>query len=328
MSIFLCYNYLMTFQDVENARLAYQTKHSEITKKALLIGGAIAIIPAILTASVFGGFGHGTFSIVAVMVSFLLPIGFALVIGLIIVNVLCKNEALAYHRAYKAYFVSQTLTKTFTNLYYNHAQGIDKSALYSTGMVDTGDRFHSNDLTTGDYKGVHFVQADAHIEEEDTDSDGNTTYYTTFKGRFMIYEFPKKFNFRLELIGRGFGGACRVPGANPTTGRKMTKIKTESGDFNQKFRVYGEDGFEAYYILDPAFMVKIEAIADHYDGKVLFGFVNNMLLVGLNNGNDSFEAPSPSQPLDEAKEFNKINSDIKVITDFVDQLALDRKLFS
>lgn len=51
------------------------------------------------------------------------------------------------------------------------------------------------------------------------------------------------------------------------------------------------------------------------------------LIIALNDGKDSFEPPKASKPIDERAELAKIHADIKIITDFVNQLSLDRKLF-
>lgn len=232
-----------------------------------------------------------------------------------------------YRRAYKAYFVEQNLKKTFTDLNYNHEAGLSSTLLSLTGMINTGDRYSSNDFTSGKYKDVAFSQADVHIETEYTDSDGDTHYTTIFRGRFMIFEFPKQFNFKLEIVGKRFH-AYRKPGKNAKTGQKAEKITTESTEFNKMFRIYGQDGFEAYYILDPAFMVKLMDIATKHKKRVLFAFFENRLIVGLDDGKDSFEPPFAMKQIDEAKETAKIATDIKTITDFVDQLSLDRKLFT
>lgn len=308
----------MNFNDVETARQKYHQK----TKKAWGITAAIllGLAAVILVPQLTQGFGfHSLFTI--------FPLFFIFVISLIVIYFVTRKEAEAYRKAYKAYFVEQNLKAIFTDVNYDHSAGLDPNTLRATGMINTGDRYHSNDLTTARYKNVLFTQADAHIQEEHRDSDGDTTYITIFRGRFMIFEFPKKFNFKLELIGHRFGGAYSVPGKNPTTGRKMTKINTESTEFNKTFKILGEDGFEAYYLLDPAFMVKIQDIATHYNNGLLLGFIDNKLLIALNDGKDSFEPPKASQPIDEQAETQKVNEGIKVITDFVDDLNLDRKLF-
>ena len=306
----------MNFNDVETARKTYYQK---TRKYRIILGVFIAVIIALIALSSvdpasFIAFFFIPFSIFA----------FALVFFFCVIS--ARKNAIPYHRAYKAYFVEQNLRATFSDLYYSHDQGLSREILQSTGMINTGDCYSSNDFTSGKYRDVTFSQADVHIQVEHTDSDGGTSYVTIFKGRFMIFEFPKKFNFKLELIGKRFG-AYRIPGKNPTTGRKMQKISTESTEFNKTFKIYGEDGFEAYYILDPAFMVKIQAIAELHKGKIFLGFVDNRLIIGLNDGKDSFEPPKASRPIDEAAEHQKIASDIKTITDFVDQLSLSRKLF-
>lgn len=313
----------MTFQDVETAREAY---HQKIKKSWLIIASSIGVLLIATTIFLLPKLlkNPGLWALEVVVPSFVLIFSI-FVIGAIAISFTTKKEAIAYRKAYKAYFVEQNLRSTFTDLRYSHESGLEKGILSATSMINTGDRYSSNDLTIAKYKDVQFIQADAHIEVEHEDSDGGTTYVTIFKGRFMIFEFPKQFNFKLELIGKF--GAARVPGKNQTTGRKMEKISTESTDFNKLFKIYAEDGFEAYYILDPAFMVKIEDIANRYKGKVLFGFINNQLLIGLNDGKDSFEPPKASKPIDEQAEMAKIRADIKVVTDFVDSLSLDRKLF-
>lgn len=304
----------MTFQEVEAAREAY---HQKIKKQIVITIAIIMVLPII---SLFS-------SNLAMALYELFFFSFIISIFAVIIAPFANRKvANAYRKAYKAYFVEQNLKKVFTDLHYSHEMGLSRQFLEQTGMVNTGDHYSSNDYTNGKYKDVAFSQADVHIQIRQTDSEGNTNYVTIFKGRFMIFEFPKKFNFKLGLIGKKFH-ACRKPSSDKATGRKMEKITTESSEFNSAFRIYGADGFETYYILDPAFMVKLLNINEHYKGKTIFCFNNNQLLIGTNDGKDSFEPPRPSKPIDEVKENAKILAEIKAITDFVDQLSLDRKLF-
>ena len=305
----------MTFQDVEKARLTYYSK----IKKQIIITFlilAVMFIIAIASGSAIVDAAFGLFFF-----------GFFLAMIAIIVATLVNRKAYWYYRhAYKGYFVEQALQKTFTDLYYSHEAGLPTVPLDLTGMINTGDRYTSNDFTKGKYKNVAFSQADVHIEIEYTDSDGDTHYSTIFRGRFMIFEFPKQFKFRLGLVGKKFR-AYRKPGTNKINGRKMEKISTESNEFNDAFRIFAEDGFEAFYLLDPAFMVKLLNINERYKGKTIFCFNDNQLIIGINDGKDSFEPPKVYKPIDEAAENAKVAADITIITDLVDQLSLDRKLF-
>ena len=310
----------MKFEDVENIRIRYKEK---IVKSFLISMGVSALVALIIFLAV----SRVHLSIIAMVPAILMPLFFAIVISAIVVTLTTRKDAEAYRKTYKAYFVEQNLSRTFTDLKYNHDAGLDKQILRNTEMIHTGDRYSSNDLTMGKYKDVEFTQADVHIQERYEDKDGNTHYATIFLGRFMIFEFPKKFSFRLEVVSKFFG-AKKVPGKNPQTGRKFEKFEVESPNFNKKFKIYAEDGFETFYLLDPAFIERIEMLGDAYQKKMLLGFIDNKLYVGLDERKDSFEAPSPFKPIDEQAELEKVHKDIKVITDFVNELRLDRKIFS
>lgn len=314
----------MKFEDVEKARQELDSKSKRIWHRGLVICGIIVAV--VLTVSLIFAGDQMSRNTVLFMLPAILFVPFLCFVVLAIVSTIAtKNEVLEYRKAYKAYFVERIMRETFTDLEYSHEKGISREYLKNTGMVSTGDSYGSNDLTVAKYKNVKFVQSDVHIQKQETDSDGNTYYVTLFKGRFMFFEFPKKFNFVLELIGRR-AGAAMVPKSSKN-GKRLEKMKTESGEFNQRFKIFSEDGFEMFYILDPAFIEKIQAINDNYKGRVMFGFLENKLMVGLNDGKDSFEPPKPSRPIDEQAELAKNQADIKVITDFVDYLRLDKKLF-
>ena len=304
----------MDFRSVEEARKAY-------AKRLIWQWSLFAVVFFALLAILLSN-ANGDSAMIFFVYGF-----FAAIIYVFLMAFANRRVSRAYRHAYKTYFVEQNLRKTFTDLNYQHELGLNGTLLSLTGMINTGDRFTSNDFVSGKYKDVAFSQADVHIETEYTDSDGNTHYTTIFRGRFMIFEFPKQFNFKLAVVGKRFR-AYRKPGKSIKTGQKAQKITTESTEFNNMFRTYGQDGFEAYYILDPAFMVKLMDIATMHKKKVLFAFFENRLIVGLDDGKDSFEPPFAMKQIDEAKENAKISTDIKTITDFVDQLSLDRKLFT
>ncbi len=306
----------MTYQDVETARQDYLAK----VKKQTLIA-TIAILGLLIITIIFSGATIQEATLVLIVWTF-----FAFITVLTIVSLLNRKLRANYHKAYKEYFIERNLRAVFSNLEYSHELGLPSSFLYNTGMINTGDRYRSNDYVRARFKNVAFCQADVRIEVEDTDSDGDTHYYTIFKGRFMVFEFPKEFNFKLALVGKKFA-AFKKSGRDKKTGRKLEKFATESPTFNKLIKAYAEDGFEAFYLLDPKAIATIEDITTRHDGRVALFFCNNQLIIGLNNGKDSFEPPRPFRPIDEAKEDAKVASEIKIITDFVDSLSLNCKIF-
>ncbi len=302
----------MNFNDVETARIAYAKK----IKKAIVISSTVFILAVVIAVASEGGG--------ALFASIFFGFFFACIIYIVCCFIFNK-ERMAYRNAYKKYFVEQNLRRIFTDISYSHDSGVSRALLDSTGMINTGDVFSSNDYTTGKYKDVDFLQSDVTIQVEQTDSDGDTTYQTIFKGRWMTFEFPKKFAYRIEVVQKWFP-AKRVPKTG-TNGKKFEKVEVESPTFHKKFKIYADDGFETFYVLDPALIDHIESLSSNYTGKLLLCFVDNKLHVGLHDNKDAFEPPSALKKIDENAEFEKISKDIKMITDFVDYLKLDNKIF-
>ena len=247
----------------------------------------------------------------------------------VLVNIFhpARTALTQYKAAYKVYIVHRSLASIFTNLLYYPDSGIPRTIVQA--VMTGGDRYRSNDYITASYKGIRLTGADVHTEREhrSTDSHGHTTttYTTIFKGKFFVFDFNRDFAERLQVIGKNFPGARLTYDRNNKN--KYRKIETESVEFNKSFQVYGQSGQETFYILDPSFMEKLQAINLAYQGRVLFSFIDNKLIVAVHDNRDAFEPTDPRKFTDEQAEFNRINKDILSILQFVDVLMLDRYAF-
>ena len=307
----------MNYEQLEQARLAIQNKEKKINDIFLTIFfGFIAVILIVSAITSFSAgtetsiftFGFSTFAM-------LFPFVFFLIIPYLIVRLFATSaETAAYRDAYKSYFITATFNKIFTNLSYSHTSAMPKEYVSGTGMMNMGDLYSSNDYTVAKYKGIPFKQADVHLQNESTDSDGNTTYHTIFLGRYVIFDYNKKFDKKLLVVGKNFD--------NSKIDKTFKKIQLESNEFNKNFYVYAQDGFEAYYLLDPAVMERIMKLDDLHNGRVMVCFLNNQIHIAINNNTDSFEPASYKKPIDEKHEFNKVMNDIKVITNIIDEIKL------
>jgi len=303
----------MDFATVEKARAALHAKRQNIYKK-----GGIVLLFVVLGALFLRVNG-----IMSVFFIFFLAF-FTFVITTIIASFATAKDYEAYKKAYKTYFVASSLNNVFTNIHYEHQSGFPKQTV--AAVMSTADRYSSNDLLTATYKNISFTQADVHTEERHTTTDSNgqthTYYETIFKGRFLIFDFNRNFSFSLQVSSKGFTGEVLPRSASE---RKFQRITTESGDFNRKFYVYAQDGVDALYILDPAFMEKIQQLYEDCRHDLLLTFMDKKVYIAIDDHEDSFEPPARiSQPLNEQAELAKIQQDIKVITNFVDSLKLDR----
>lgn len=312
---------MATLESFKSAREKYAKKIR------IIIWTSICILLVILIASIICIFRFTDQSYFQIIAVISITIFFILIAGFMISLydlIFVRKYATAYKKQYKAYFIQRTLQELFTDVKYDHNTGIPESVLKDTKLINTGDRIESNDFVSGKYKDVEFLQADVKIEEEHEGSE-NSYYVSIFKGRYMIFKFPKPFNFRLQIVQKWFGAKKRT--WRGPSGQKIQRISTESVSFDKKFKVYAEDGLEAYYILDPALIERIEKLSANHKGKLMLGFVDNCLHVAIDNQKDAFEPSNPLKELDEKAEFEKVKNDTKTITDFVDFLQLDRKLF-
>ena len=105
------------------------------------------------------------------------------------------------------------------------------------------------------------------------------------------------------------------------------KVSMESEEFNKKFNVYAQNEHDAFYIITPPLMERIERLAEKNKGKLLFCFIDNKLHIGIYDNKDSFEPGSVFKQINEEETLNKISEEIETITQFVEELNLDNDLF-
>ena len=233
-----------------------------------------------------------------------------------------------YQAAYKQAFLHKALSTKLTN--YQYSPQIDAATFdefHKINLIETGSSSHTNDFIRGSYKGIPFYQFDVEIIQWDNDST-----VTIMKGRYMVFQFKKKINSRLMLIGHQFNAAKKqVPiidlfnvqdqGAKIHRS-KFRPLELESPAFNHEFKTSAEDGFDAFYILDPTFLEKATSLSQLHKGRIFIGFYEDKMLVAIDDRKDSFEPPSPNHPIDETVELQKITSELELVTSIVDHLAL------
>ena len=262
----------------------------------------------------------------------ILPVALPIVLvpGLLLSFWVTKKPRQRYRAAFKDAFVKRSLESVFTELRYEPEQGIPYDTIASTKMMNMGDCFHSEDYVHASYREVRFEQSEVHIQEEhhSTDSKGHssTHYVTIFRGRWMIFDFNKEFRAKVQIVQKGFRTARR----KRFFGKKETlfqKVETESETFNQQFQVYAQNEHDAFYILTPAFMERVQNLAARNKGKLMFCFTGNRLHIAINDNKDSFEPGSVFKRPDEEKLTQKLRGEIAMITQFIDELSLDNDLF-
>ena len=311
--------------NVEISRL--KELHKKVTGRRRVMNLFALILTAIIVTLTINKLSNEVAELVVMVV--VVEIAVCLIVFELIISKLIKEDSLNYNRGiisvyreFKNSCVLGGLKNIFSDVEYNSSKGFSEDFIRKVGMLDTGDSFESNDYISGKYKNIGFEQSDIHIQEvhEEKDSDGNVekVWETTFLGRVMVFDFNKKFKANLQVVSRGFDA-----GAFASVG---SIVKLEDVEFNRDFIVYAQDEHEAFYILTPQFMEKIKNITDKLNCGISFCFFDSKLHIAVDNNYDSFEC-NILKPLDENEVKDSILKDIKLITDFVDELNLDNDLF-
>lgn len=207
---------------------------------------------------------------------------------------------------------------------YQPMNRLDEKEMTKTNQYRKPDAIKGQDLIIGSYKGVSFKTSDMTLQEIHTDSDGNTTTTTYFKGRYIIYYLNRTFNHTLSIIERKFLNS-RYSNKTPS-GQKLIKVETESMAFNKKFDVRADDQAFAFYLLNPAFMEDIIAIEAMTKGNITCFVYGNEFHLGLETKEETIKFKI-SKPL--TKDYvETLFGGLTLMAQLIDDIRLDMPKFN
>lgn len=190
------------------------------------------------------------------------------------------------------------------------------------------DIYNGEDMVTGMIGSTHISFCELHTKDRSTDSRGNTTYTTIFKGVFFIADFNKHFKsqtFVLSDYGERFMGAFGKMLQNINFMRPDV-IRLEDPEFEKHFAVYSNDPVEARYILSPAFMERLLAYKKKTNAKVQCSFVDNHFYIALPMRENMFE-PSLRKSVLQPQMIREHLADLEFCTGIVHDLDLNTRVW-
>ena len=212
-----------------------------------------------------------------------------------------------YKAVYKQLFVEDALNRHFSNVFYSWKSGFTKERVKTFGLNMLGNKYSSEDYLRATLDGVDFEMSDVTIQ--DVRSTGKSTYTVTyFKGRMMVFDFPDKnvnsvqvFTDTYKYRGKPFGNI------------KPQKVEMEGVAFNKKFDVFSLSPHDAFYLLTPNFMEKLDRLASRYPSIALHISMNK-IYIGFNEPtNNAFDTKSMLTNISYDQEVKKIEKDINDI---------------
>lgn len=229
----------------------------------------------------------------------------------IIVIVLFLKTDKEYKRLFKGTFVVDILSNHFNQVVYEWEKGYSKEQVKSFGLSRLANKFNSEDYLRGEYKGIHFSMSDVSI----VDASRNKST-TIFHGRMLSFDFPKYTNFNLQIYSNNFKYASK-----DFTKNKLQTVSLESAFFNSTFTTKAVNTHEAFYVLTPPFMKRLQDLKEKYR-TIIINIANGHIYIGLEGCSDTFDYPIDSK-LEYLEAKALIEKDIQDIMDVIDTLTQD-----
>jgi hypothetical protein len=221
---------------------------------------------------------------------------------------------------YKDAFVREPLMNNFENVTYEPNRGFSEENVKNFGLCLTANRFWSEDYINATYQGVNFEVAEVNVVDVDTSSDSSRSE-TYFEGRMMVFHFPNKLVSSVSVFSKKFKHR-----ALSRREAKETEVELESMQFNNIFDVYSLTQQDAFYLITPHFMERLQLLADKYQ-SIAMRVVGNQVILAFNEpGKKIFDQNVEVGKLDIDQEMAKVQGEIDDIKIFI-SMILNLKIY-
>lgn len=164
---------------------------------------------------------------------------------------------------------------------YSPLDGISEAIFDEPGLFNARGGFSSDDRVRGVIGKTPFEAADT--SRSYSTGGKNSRNVVVFRGLFFHLDFNKRLNGRTLVDPKKASLSSHGDRSN------LTEVTLEDAAFAEQFSVYTTDEVEARYILTPAMMERIVALAARAGKPVHVAFANNRAYLGVNYGRALFE---------------------------------------
>lgn len=212
---------------------------------------------------------------------------------------------------YKDAFVREPLANHFDNVVYEPEMGFSKEAVESFQLCDMGNRLYTEDYIRATYCGVDFEVAEVKVVYADHSGDHDYTK-TYFDGRMMVFNFPNKIVNSVLLFSNKYKNR-----GDKYKGSKKMKVELEGVQFNKDFDVYAPYAHDAFYLLTPHMMERLQILAGKYE-SIAMNVVGNCVMLAFNEpGRNAFDSDVSIGKVDIDAEMAKVQGEIDDIRNFI-----------
>ena len=212
---------------------------------------------------------------------------------------------------------------------YSREMRLDMNRLVAAKVLPHYDKVRFGDYIQGCYKGVDLMINEltltkkVTVETQDINSNRRRTVtrtHTLFRGLVVELSSHKAFTGHTVVL-RDRGGLVNFV-SDSYAG--LTRVKLEDPQFEKEFDVFSTDQVESRYLLNTAFMERLQQLAKHFGGDVQCAFFRNKLMMFLPNRSIHFNMQSIFNGATFSAEFSQINREMKQLFAIIEVLKLNQ----
>jgi hypothetical protein len=247
-------------------------------------------------------------------------LGIPFIIAGIIIFAISESKVSSFRRKFKEIVVKKILDQELGEYTYNQYAGIPLNEIISVGIYDSPDRYDLEDYIQSSYNEVRYEMCDATFEERyyvTVDGKREVRYRMYFKGRIIKLDYKRDLNTTIKII-EGSPQGLNLRG--------LTKVETESIEFNKKYKTYVSNKENVFYYLTPVMIQKLMELEKLFKGTIQYSITSDAMYIFINNSGDSLEV-NLNRPIDDTQ-LNIIKSQILLASTIINEFNLDKTKFN
>lgn len=237
----------------------------------------------------------------------------------VIVRFIPTKEKKKFYNEYKRIVVRETFEETFSNIYYNHEEGLDIQKIIDCDVLTEIDYYDSHDYLKATINDINFECADMTIYDKNNKNKENKPI--SFKGQWYIFDLNKKYMSDIQIIDKNYKYNKRIVEAfkrlKPDEKIKnFIYIETDDIKLNDLFNLYTIVDFDAINFLTPKLINNLIQLKKKIYGELIICVHENKLHIGVNNFYNYFE-PKIHKKLNIENDKQKIRRELEDIANFI-----------
>lgn len=226
-------------------------------------------------------------------------------------------------RDYVSEFKARVIPEVASTLgdfdYFEHGW-IDPDRIIGSTLIPVHDRCRSEDLFCGTYAGIDVELAEVRLSKVQHGPKRESVI--VFEGVFVLLSLGRTFAGR-TVVRRDAGAIYNWLAGSVD---ELERVVLEDPAFEDQFKVYASDQVEARYLLSPAFMERLSALAgDIGGGHLQAAFYENKLFIMVPSSENRFEPPSIFTSVLDDTGLARIAHELGEVLSMIDALKLDER---